>query len=132
MFESNAEKWAECIFGKAELGDKRRTKRLVTFAADMADGTQVEKLRMQTRADMERMSTILAFVAIRLMQLKELAENKEEAKKQSCERMFRALEWRMLWSKVEKKALSEKAPSIFWSYFKTPRFWLFKNVYRIS
>jgi len=39
MFESNAEKWAECIFGKAELGDKRRTKRLVTFAADMADGT---------------------------------------------------------------------------------------------
>ncbi|MFQ3189268.1 MAG: transposase [Paraglaciecola sp.] len=36
-----------------------------------SDGTQVEKLRMQTRANMERMSTILAFVAIRLMQLKE-------------------------------------------------------------
>ena len=38
MFESNAEKWAEYTFGKAELGDKRRTKRLVRFAADMADG----------------------------------------------------------------------------------------------
>ena len=38
MFESNTEKWAEGIFGKAELGDKRRTKRLVTFAADMAGG----------------------------------------------------------------------------------------------
>jgi hypothetical protein len=29
VFESNAEKWAEYTFGKAELGDKRRTKRLV-------------------------------------------------------------------------------------------------------
>lgn len=82
-----------------------------------SDGTQVEKLRMQTRANMERMSTILAFVAIRLMQLKELAKNKEEAKKQSCERMFSALEWRMLWSKTENKQLPAEVPSIYWSYY---------------
>jgi hypothetical protein len=82
-----------------------------------SDGTQVEKLRMQTSANMERMITILAFVAIRLMQMKELAENKEEAKKQSCERTFSTPEWRILWSKMENKKLPVEAPSIYWGYY---------------
>ncbi|PAJ74765.1 hypothetical protein CJF42_08775 [Pseudoalteromonas sp. NBT06-2] len=38
VFESNTEKWANKTFGKAELGDKRRAKRLINLASDMADG----------------------------------------------------------------------------------------------
>jgi hypothetical protein len=81
------------------------------------EGTQVEKLRLQTRANMERMSTILVFVAIRLMQLKEMVENQEEAKKQSCELMFSPLEWQMLWLKMEQKNLPKETPSLHWAYY---------------
>ena len=82
-----------------------------------SEGTQVEKLRLQTRANTERMGTILAFVAVRLMQLKEMAENKEKAKQQSCELMFSVVEWQMLWLKIEEKKLPTEPPSIFWGYY---------------
>lgn len=36
---------------------------------------------------------------------------------QSCERMFSALEWRMLWSKMENKKLPVETPSIYWGYY---------------
>lgn len=81
------------------------------------DGTQVEKLRLQTRANTERLATILAFVAIRLMQLKELAENKEEAKQQSCEEVFSPLEWKMLWKETQNTDLPDTPPSLYWAYY---------------
>ena len=36
MFNENPEAWANFIFGKAEFGDPRRTKRVVQVAADLA------------------------------------------------------------------------------------------------
>lgn len=36
MFEANPQKWAELVFGSTNLGDPRRTKRLVKVAADLA------------------------------------------------------------------------------------------------
>lgn len=82
-----------------------------------SDGTQVEKLRMQHKANLERMAVILAFIAIRLMQLKELALNIEEAKKKSCETFFNQQEWKILWLKIEKKPLPETVPSLYWAYY---------------
>jgi hypothetical protein len=80
------------------------------------DGTQVEKLRLQTRGNIERASTIMAFVAVRLMQLKEVAENSEVAKAQSCEEMFGPMEWVMLWKRMEKAPVPEQPPSLYWAY----------------
>ena len=39
MFNENPQVWAESIFGKADLNDPRRTKRLVKLAGDMAAQT---------------------------------------------------------------------------------------------
>lgn len=39
MFTENAYVWAESLFGKADLNDPRRTKRLVKLAGDMAAQT---------------------------------------------------------------------------------------------
>lgn len=81
------------------------------------DGTDVENLRVQYRANLERLSTILAFIAVRLMQLKEIAENREEAKAQSCEVMLAPLEWKMLWKQRETKPLPDEPPSLYWAYY---------------
>ena len=39
MFTENPHVWAESVFGKADLNDPRRTKRLVKLAGDMAAQT---------------------------------------------------------------------------------------------
>lgn len=81
------------------------------------DGTNVESLRMQTRANMERIATIKAFVAIRLMQFKEIAENEEEAKEICCEQMLSPQEWTMLWMQTQKGKLPSAPPSLYWAYY---------------
>lgn len=78
-------------------------------------GTQVEKLRMQTRENMERMAVILAFIAVRLMQLKEIITT--DSSEQSCIHYFSATEWRLMWKKVEKKALPNDPPTVHWAYY---------------
>ena len=37
MFISESKQWAELIFGRASLGDPRRTQRLIKLADDMAE-----------------------------------------------------------------------------------------------
>ena len=63
--------------------------------------TQVESFRMQTRKNLEKIIVITAFIAIRLLQLRELLGNKEHTKSVSCEQCFEPLEWRLMWSKIE-------------------------------
>ena len=47
-------------------------------------GTQVEKQRMQTADNLERMSVVLAFVAVRLIQIREVVMEKTDAKQHAC------------------------------------------------
>ncbi|MBC8947388.1 transposase [Xenorhabdus indica] len=79
-------------------------------------GTQVEELRMQSKENLERMVVILAFIAVRLHQLRYLGLNKEEAEKQSCEMILSPLAWNLLWSKQNKSKPPKKAPSLYWAY----------------
>jgi hypothetical protein len=81
------------------------------------DGTDVEKLRMQSKGNMERMTVILAFVSVLIMQLKELAQNKEEAKQIAGDDFFSQREWKLLWLKTEKKPLPVEVPSLYWCYY---------------
>ncbi|MDQ7049500.1 MAG: transposase [Enterobacterales bacterium] len=73
-------------------------------------GTQVESFRLQTRQNLEKIIVITAFIAVRLLQLRELSGNKEKAKSTSCEGYFAPLEWKLMWSKTEAKALPKKPP----------------------
>lgn len=79
-------------------------------------GTQVEALRMQSKDNLEKMVVILAFIAVRLHQLRYLGLNKKEAEKQSCETILSPLAWKLLWSKQEKTKLPKKVPSVYWAY----------------
>ncbi len=80
-------------------------------------GTQVESFRLQTRQNLEKIIVITAFIAVRLLQLRELSGNKEKAKSTSCEGYFAPLEWKLMWSKTEAKALPKKPPSLYWAYY---------------
>ena len=79
-------------------------------------GTQVEKLRMQSAGNIERMAVILGFVAVRLLQLREVGRDKMLAK-EKCTAVFNNLQWRLLWAKTEnKKAMKNFTPTVEWAY----------------
>jgi len=82
------------------------------------DGTQVEELRMQSRENLKRIAVIEAFIAVRLMQLQDLAQNNKQAELIPCTSCFSQLSWKMLWKKVEKKhPFPEEVPSLKWAYY---------------
>ncbi len=79
-------------------------------------GTQVEDLRMQSRENLERMITVLAFVAVRIQQLRYIGVQRELAEKTSCEVVFQPLEWKLLWQVREQKRIPRRPPSLYWAY----------------
>ena len=83
-----------------------------------SDGTDVEGLRLQRKDNIQRIAVIQAFIAVRLMQLQELAQNNEQAKQTSCEVCTEKLTWQLLWMKIEKGTPAPtKAPSMYWFYY---------------
>ncbi|MFC3123422.1 IS4 family transposase, partial [Agaribacter flavus] len=80
-------------------------------------GTQVESFRMQTRNNLEKIIVITAFIAVRLLQLRELIGDRDKAKSTSCEQYFSALEWKILWAKAENKKVPTRPPSLHWAYY---------------
>lgn len=77
-------------------------------------GTKVEDLRQQSAENLKKAAVILAFIAVRLLQLKVRMEAEPE---QSCEVVLLPREWKMLWVSIEKKKpLPAKAPSLQWAY----------------
>lgn len=83
-----------------------------------SDGTQVEKLRMTKRENIKRVIVIQAFIAVRLMQLQEVVQDRDWAKEIPCTPFLSPLVWKLLWKKTEKKkALPTIAPSLYWAYY---------------
>jgi hypothetical protein len=83
-----------------------------------SDGTDVEGLRLQRKENLQRIAVIQAFIAVRLMQLQELAQNNEQAKDTSCEVCTEKLTWQLLWMKIEKGTpVPAEAPSLYWFYY---------------
>lgn len=74
------------------------------------------------RAKKTCVAVIKAFIAVRLLQLKEIAQDREEAENISCETLLTLVSWRLLWNKVEnKKALPKEVPSLHWAYYALAR-----------
>jgi len=71
---------------------------------------------MQTKANLERMVVLLAFIAVRIQQLRYLGLQCEEAEKQNGETVLSPVAWKLLWLKREKTKLPKKTPSLYWAY----------------
>ena len=81
------------------------------------DGTEVEELRLQHTNNIKRIAIIKAFIAVRLMQLQNMAQESQVAKDISCTTYVKDITWKLLWAKVEKQALPKEAPSLYWFYY---------------
>lgn len=95
--------------------------RIEDFHKAWKSGAGVEKQRMQSADNLEKMIVILSFLAIRLLQLKEYFEQEKlmlNGKEVcvSCDKLLTEIEWKVLWQTVEKKALPSTPPSATWAY----------------
>lgn len=93
--------------------------RIEEFHKAWKSGAGAENQRMQEAENLEKMVVLLAFIAVRLLQLKEGLEREkiEPSEKVSCTTMLSKEEWEMLWFSTHKnKALPKKPESLKWAY----------------
>lgn len=88
--------------------------RVEEFHKAWKSGTGIEERRLQSGANILRLAVILAFVATRLLRLRELAQSSPD---EPCDSLLPHIEWRMLWAVVEKKKLPASPPSMKWAYY---------------
>ena len=85
-------------------------------------GTQIEKSRLQSAGNLERMAVILAFIAVRLLQLREVVHLDKKLISKDCSHILSELQWHLLWRKQEKKAYRKKTPpTMAWAYYALAR-----------
>jgi hypothetical protein len=91
--------------------------RIEDFHKAWKSGAKVEKQRMQSADNLERVAVILAFIAVRLLQLREgfTATNKKLI--QPCNVILEEVQWRILWVTTEKEKPPNKVPSQQWAYY---------------
>ncbi len=70
---------------------------------------------MQTRDNLERMVVIQAFIAVRVLGLRQGGVS-EETQNDSCEKILTPTEWKLLWVKLEGKPLPVQAPTLKWAW----------------
>ena len=87
--------------------------RIEEFHKAWKSGAGVERRRMQTALNIKRISIILAFVAVRLLQLRERHEEHPDG---SCAELLTAAECNVLWVSIEKTKPPRKPPTIAWAY----------------
>ncbi|ELQ01989.1 IS4 family transposase [Xanthomonas translucens] len=82
-------------------------------------GVGVERLRQHSAQNLERMQVITAFVAVRLLQLREQlpsrADKEEVQAALPCDQILGAEEWRVLWLTVKKTAPPLTPPTARWA-----------------
>jgi hypothetical protein len=86
--------------------------RIEEFHKAWKSGCGVEERRMQSPDNLERIAVILAFLAVRTLQLNEDAARDPE---RPCDATLREDEWKCLWLATEKSMLPKKAPSALWA-----------------
>ena len=78
-------------------------------------GTKVERLRLQSPENLRRLGTILAHVAVRVLQLHDVANDAREASKSVLERLAPE-EWQCLWKSTEGgRPLPPQPPTLGWA-----------------
>lgn len=79
-------------------------------------GVGVERQRFQSASNLERMLVITAFLAVRLLQLREhLGASADDDPGLACDTVLTLEEWQVLWLSGKKRALPGAAPSLRWA-----------------
>lgn len=89
--------------------------RIEDFHKAWKDGAEVEKQQHQDKDTLLRMAQLLAFVAVRLLQLNETLHNPAAAEAK-CTEVLSEVEWKTLWLSTEKKPIPDKIPQLQWAY----------------
>jgi hypothetical protein len=93
--------------------------RVEEFHKAWKSGCKVEEQRLQSQDNLMRIATVLAFVAVRLLQLKEWSELQEQA---ACTRILDDQQWRCLWMSTQKgRTFPEEPPTARWAYYAIAR-----------
>jgi hypothetical protein len=87
--------------------------RVEEFHKAWKSGTGIEERRLQSGPNILRLAVILAFVAVRLLQLREFAQTSPD---EPCDSVLPTIEWQVLWAVVEKTPPPAKAPSMKWAF----------------
>ena len=87
--------------------------RIEDFHKAWKSGAGVERCRMQSADNILRLAVILAFVAVRILQLREAFETNPEG---PCDEVLSQTEWQVLWTLVETKPLPKRTPTVGWAY----------------
>lgn len=112
---------------KRVLGYYAQRWRIEEFHKAWKSGAKVEGLRMQEVGNLERMAVVLAFIAVRLLQLREVLEvpsadskpsdsPEQAAPWLSCAGVLEEVEWQVLWLTQEKRPPPREAPTLRWAY----------------
>ncbi len=84
----------------------------------MEEWVGVERQRFQTVGNLERMLVITAFLAVRLLQLRERLDTPADIPETTCETVLSEDEWKVLWLSTEnRRAIPKTAPSARWAYY---------------
>ena len=78
-------------------------------------GVGVERQRFQSVENLQRMLVITAFLAVRLLQLRELLDTPKDDAQASCETILSEDEWKVLWVSTQSSKPPTMAPSIRWA-----------------
>ena len=92
--------------------------RVEDFHKAWKTGCKVEELRLRSVDNIERAASILAFVAVRLLRLRERTEREPQA---PCTDILDRDEWQCLWLAVEKTRPPTLPPTIEWAHFAIAR-----------
>ena len=86
-------------------------------------GAGVEARRMQSADNLERTAVVLAFIAVRLLQLRDWLEpggqeglSSSAAGARSCAGVLEELAWKVLWVSQHRRRPPVSAPSLKWAY----------------
>ena len=78
-------------------------------------GVDVERQRFQSAANLERMLVVTAFLAVRLLQLREILGTPDDDEQASCDTPLSEDEWTVLWVTTQRGAPPSTASSICWA-----------------
>ncbi len=86
--------------------------RVEDFHKAWKTGCRLEQRRLQSPQNLERLGSILSFIAVRLLQLRDLSDDDPT---RSCQEVLERDYWRCLWARVEKRKPPRKAPNLRWA-----------------
>lgn len=79
-------------------------------------GVGVERQRLQSPENLERMLAITALLAVRLLQLRECQDVSKENESRLCDETLSQDEWKILWITTERSTPPALPPSARWAY----------------